>query len=177
MHTYAMSEKTRRQRRVREILERERVTNQQRLQRLLHAEGIEATQATLSRDLRDLGVLKGHDGYTLPAPGAGAPSPQTPELQRALEEFLTGSGQAGNLVVLRTGPGRAQVLGDELDRSRVPHVVGTVAGDDTLFVACPSAAAASQLLRKLRALAGHKADGDGRRRSARQAAPGSWSDA
>ncbi len=168
-----MSDKARRQRRVREILERERVTNQQRLQRLLHAEGIEATQATLSRDLRDLGVLKGHDGYTLPGPGAPASS-QAPELQHALEEFLTGSGQAGNLVVLRTGPGRAQVLGDEIDRSRIPHVVGTVAGDDTLFVACPSAAAASQLLRKLRALVGRPGDGEDRRRRApRQPGAGS----
>ncbi len=166
-----MSEKAKRQRRVREILERERVTNQQRLQRLLHAEGIEATQATLSRDLRDLGVLKGHDGYTLPGPSGGVPAVQAPELQRILEEFLTGSGQAGNLVVLRTGPGRAQVLGDEIDRSRIPHVVGTVAGDDTIFVACPSAAAASQLLRKLRTLAGRRADGgEPRRRVVRHGA-------
>jgi len=168
-----MSDKACRQRRVREILERERVTNQQRLQRLLHAEGIEATQATLSSDLRDLGVLKGSDGYTLPGPGA-APSPQSPELRRALEEFLTGSGQAGNLVVLRTGPGRAQVLGDEIDRSRISHVVGTVAGDDTLFIACPSAAAASQLLRKIRSLAGQSPEGDGkRRRAARVSGAGS----
>lgn len=140
-----MSEKAKRQRRVREILDRERVTNQQRLQRLLHAEGIEATQATLSRDLRDLGVLKGHDGYTLPGPSGGVPAVQAPELQRILEEFLTGSGQAGNLVVLRTGPGRAQVLGDEIDRSRIPHVVGTVAGDDTIFVACRGETAAKRV--------------------------------
>jgi len=172
-----MSEKSVRQRRVREILDRERVTNQERLQRLLHAEGFAATQATLSRDLRDLGVLKGPEGYTLPGPGAPA-SPHSPELQHALREFLTGSGQAGNLVVLRTGPGRAQVLGDEIDRSRIPHVVGTVAGDDTLFVACPSVAAASQLLRKVRALAGRRADADDtRRRTSRQVSSGAGSSA
>jgi len=170
-----MSEKAKRQRRVREILGRERVTNQQRLQRLLHTEGIEATQATLSRDLRDLGVLKGADGYTMPGPAAAAIAPPSPELNRALEDFLTGSGLAGNLVVLRTGPGRAPVLGDEIDRARLTHVVGTVAGDDTIFVACPSGAAATQLLRKLRVLAGRKPDGgEPRRRPSRHTAPGAW---
>jgi len=146
-----MPPKARRHARIRELLAARRVVNQDELAHLLSADGIPATQATLSRDLRELGVLKGPGGYTLPGT---APTREThaKELQRAVREHLVGAGQAGNLVVLRTAPGHAPALALEIDRARPDGAVGTVAGDDTVFVATPSPGKALRLLRTLQSL-------------------------
>jgi len=119
------------------------VHSQTELADLLAAEGVQATQATLSRDLEELGAVKvrGTDGgpatYVVPAEGAGPlrPAEQAPaRLVRLLRELLTGVDTSGNLVVLRTPPGAAQFLASALDRSGLPEVVGTIAGDDTILV-------------------------------------------
>jgi transcriptional regulator of arginine metabolism len=123
---------------------RERVIRSQgELGDLLAAEGLSTTQATLSRDLEELGAIKlrGTDG-TAPAyviPEDGNPplrsAEQAPErLRRLLRELLTGADASGNLVVLRTPPGAAQFLASAFDRSGLPEVVGTIAGDDTILV-------------------------------------------
>ncbi len=147
-----MSDKPSRQRRIRELLQRQSVHSQDELHRLLAREGFHATQATLSRDLRDLGVLKGHDGYALPGDAPAPPPGAT--LERALKDYLVSATQAGNLVVLRTGPGHAPPLALELDRARPEAVIGTIAGDDTIFVATPTAAAATHILEDLLTKAG-----------------------
>jgi transcriptional regulator of arginine metabolism len=124
------------------------VHSQTELAELLAAEGVQATQATLSRDLEELGAVKvrGTDGapaaYQIPAEGT-APMRQAEQaparLLRLLRELLTGADASGNLVVLRTPPGAAQFLASALDRSGLPEIVGTIAGDDTILVVARAA--------------------------------------
>lgn len=119
------------------------VHSQTEMARLLADEGVVVTQATLSRDLDELGAVKlrGADGapasYVVPDEGAAplrmAESPPD-ALVRRLVELLTGAEASGNLVVLRTPPGAAQFLASALDRSGLPQIIGTIAGDDTILV-------------------------------------------
>ena len=135
--------KNARQQRIVELLESTPVRSQTELADLLAVAGVSVTQATLSRDLEELGAVKvrGTDGsaasYVIPEEGK-APlrsAEQAPErLRRLLRELLTGADFSGNLVVLRTPPGAAQFLASALDRSGLPEVVGTIAGDDTILV-------------------------------------------
>ncbi|MBX6751725.1 MAG: arginine repressor [Micromonosporaceae bacterium] len=139
------------------------VRSQAELADLLAAEGFVTTQATLSRDLEELGAIKvrGTDGsapvYVIPEEGAGPlrAAEQPPErLRRLLRELLVSAEASGNLVVLRTPPGAAQFLASAFDRSGLPEVMGTIAGDDTIIVvvreptrrAGPAAALAATLL-------------------------------
>lgn len=150
-----MSQKRRRQAALRAIIARRRVTRQDELQLLLAERGLPATQATISRDLHELGVLKGPNGYTLPA--TGGDEPRAGELERALSEFLVSARSAGTLVVVRTGPGQASALALALDRAEVPGVAGTVAGDDTIFVATADESEARRVAEQLHAGATHRA--------------------
>lgn len=129
--------------RIIELIRQRDVRSQTELAELLAAGGISVTQATLSRDLEELGAVKvrGLDG-SAPAylvPDDGRPplreAQQAPgRLQRLLRELLTSADSSGNLAVLRTPPGAAQFLASALDRSGLPEVVGTIAGDDTIAV-------------------------------------------
>jgi transcriptional regulator of arginine metabolism len=132
------------------LLEQRRPRSQEELAAMLRREGIEATQATLSRDLRELGVLKGPEGYTLPR-GQAAPAV---ELREAAGAYLLSAQTAGTVVVLRTGPGQASALALQIDRSALDGAVGTVAGDDTIFIAAKSARDAARIARILQELAG-----------------------
>ena len=169
-NTYSVSEKTRRLERIAELVGAGGVASQDQLQRLLRARGLRATQGTLSKDLKDLGVLKGPGGYTLPAaadhPAAGRngtargrtprpsiPPAAPPPLADALRSFLVRGGAGGSMAVLQTGPGRAPMLALEIDRARLEPVVGTIAGDDTVFVATRSPRAAATLVREFKQLA------------------------
>ncbi|NJC85261.1 arginine repressor [Planosporangium mesophilum] len=113
------------------------VHSQTELAELLAAEGTQVTQATLSRDLEELGAVKVGGAYLIPEDG-NRPLRQAEQaparLVRLLRELLTGADASGNLVVLRTPPGAAQFLASALDRSGLPDVVGTIAGDDTILV-------------------------------------------
>ncbi len=142
-----------RQNLIQSILAEGNIASQEELRQLLAARGVEVVQATLSRDLRELGVVKGAGGYMIPGdgrperlPGAG--------LARAVREYLVSASVAGNLVIVRTGPGRAQPVALELDLSPPPDVLGTVAGDDTIFIATASAAAGARLAASLSEMAG-----------------------
>ncbi|HEX6869868.1 MAG TPA: arginine repressor [Micromonosporaceae bacterium] len=131
-----------RQARIVALIRERAVRSQSELGELLAAEGLATTQATLSRDLEELGAVKvrGTDGsgavYLVPEDGTALRSAeQAPErLRRLMRELLTGADASGNLVVLRTPPGAAQFLASALDRSGLPEVVGTIAGDDTILV-------------------------------------------
>lgn len=147
-----MSIKARRQTRIRDLLAQQHLRSQEEIAAVLARDGIEATQATLSRDLRELGVLKGPEGYTLPAPGA-AREPARRELQRALGAFMVSARRAVNLVVVRTGAGQAPALASEIDRAGLEGAVGTVAGDDTIFVAATTATQASRIVKLFQDLA------------------------
>lgn len=139
---------------IRQVLDQHRVESQEQLQKLLSRESIDATQATLSRDLRDLGVLKGPRGYMLPATEPDPPKPAPAALQEALQNFLTAARQGENIVVLKTGPGQAGALASELDRAQLDGLLGTVAGDDTIFLAANSTRAAKRIYTRLNTLAG-----------------------
>jgi transcriptional regulator of arginine metabolism len=153
-----MADKDRRRTRILALIQAGRITSQEQLATLLRQEGVEATQATLSRDLRELGLMKGPSGYTLP--GDQPSSLQASgELERALKTYLVKAEAGGNLAILHTGPGRAQLLALELDRARFRSVLGTVAGDDTIFIATRTPREALRVIREVRAMAGIKING------------------
>jgi transcriptional regulator of arginine metabolism len=135
--------RTARQARIVAILSSAQVRSQGELAALLAADGIEVTQATLSRDLEELGAVKlrGADGgvgiYVVPEDGSPVRgvSGGTGRLSRLLSELLVATDATGNLAVLRTPPGAADYLASAIDRAALPYVVGTIAGDDTIFVA------------------------------------------
>lgn len=131
---------------VRELLATYDVPSQAALSELLVARGVSADQSTLSRDLRELGVVKTPRGYALPD-AALAPPPV--DLVAAARQWLTGARAAQNLLVLRTPPGGAQALAVALDGAAHDSIVGTVAGDDTVLVVCPDARSARALEREL----------------------------
>lgn len=134
---------------VRDLLARYDVPSQAALAQLLAERGVSADQSTLSRDLRELGVVKTPTGYALPGDVGAASPPQG--LDAAARQWLLGATSAQNLVVLRTPPGGAQALAVALDGTRHPSIVGTIAGDDTVLVVCPDARAARALCRELEA--------------------------
>lgn len=131
-----------RQARIVELIRRRAVRSQGELLRLLEASGIETTQATLSRDLDELGAVKlrGADGgtpaYVIPEDGSPVRGVEggTSRLSRLLGELLVSADASGNLAVLRTPPGAAHYLASALDRAALRDVVGTIAGDDTVLV-------------------------------------------
>ncbi len=130
--------KAQRQHRIGKLLAENAVSSQTHLVDLLAAEGIQATQATVSRDLEDLGAIKvrgagGDAVYAIPELPAEQRAPED-HLRRVFGDWVVEVGHSANLVVLRTPPGSAHVVGSALDRSGLPEVLGTVAGDDTLIV-------------------------------------------
>ncbi len=149
-----MLPKDKRRQRVREILARNEIHSQDQLQDLLFAESIATTQATLSRDLRDLGAVRGPKGYVLP-PSTPRSHPDSKKLKHALRG-TSSIRRGGTLVVLGTDPGHAQALALHIDRAGLPQVLGTIAGHDTLIVATQSAGQARELLRLFENLAGRR---------------------
>jgi len=150
-----MSGRVRRQQVIVELLSRQPVASQEDLRELLDERGIGVTQATLSRDLREIGALKTMRGYQLPLENGGAGvglSPSTPQptaLSRTLAGFVTRVEPAGNLIVIRTGPGHAQLVALEIDRAGLSGVVGCLAGDDTVFLAVSTMPKARELTREM----------------------------
>ncbi len=129
--------KSYRQSLVLDLVDHDAITSQEQLRERLNQKGIAVTQATLSRDIRDLGLVKrATDGaYRRPgAADAAAPVEQPAALRRAVAEFLRRIECVQQLVVIRTDPGQAQPLAIALDRARMPELVGTIAGDDTILV-------------------------------------------
>jgi transcriptional regulator of arginine metabolism len=134
------------------------VGSQSHLVELLAGEGIEATQTTVSRDLEELGALKvrlpgGETAYALPELPSQQVAPED-HLRRVLGEWVVEADYSGNLVVLRTPPGSAHVVGSALDRSGFPGVIGTVAGDDTVLVVASEASGGAAVADRLAEVAG-----------------------
>lgn len=149
-----------RRRWIERVLADARVVNQQELLERLRDAGVETTQATLSRDLADLGVVKGPDGWRMPDQASLAPT----ELAPAVRAYLLSVEVGGTMVVLRTRSGHATPLAVELDRTRLEGSLGTIAGDDTIFMAARSPANARALARRLLHMAGVDAARRGARR-------------
>ncbi len=150
--------KPQRQHRVARLLEEQAVSSQSQIVEMLASEGVVATQATVSRDLEDLGAVKvripgGATAYAIPEHSKDAASPDD-HLRRVMGEFVVDVAHSSNLVVLRTPPGSAHVIGSALDRAGYPDVLGTVAGDDTLILVCAESAGGAAVAERLAALAG-----------------------
>ncbi len=153
----ASENKTGRHSAIRELLGATVVASQDELRRKLARKGHRVTQATLSRDIRELQLSKGPEGYALPGTGRADAGDEDEELP-ALGELLTSFGlrvtQAENLLVLITVMGSAQPVAAALDQAAPPEIVGTVAGDNTVLIICANSRRAGALCRRLRALIG-----------------------
>jgi transcriptional regulator of arginine metabolism len=148
--------KARRQSAILDVIQRRPVRSQEELRRSLHAAGFDATQATLSRDIRELGLVKGGAEGAYQAPLQPGPNGHAARslLHRALAEYLRRVDRVQQLILLRTGPGQAPLLGVAIDGARLPEVVGTLAGDDTILVVAPDARRARTLVKRFENLAG-----------------------
>jgi transcriptional regulator of arginine metabolism len=150
--------KVRRQSAILDAVQHQPVRSQEQLRRQLRAAGFDVTQATLSRDIRELQLVKGGpDGaYQPPARPAVNGHGSASLLHKALSDYLVKADQVQQLVLLRTGPGQAQILGVAIDGARLPDVVGTLAGDDTILVITRGARQAKTLVKRFDAIAsGH----------------------
>ena len=147
--------------RIVELVRQRAIRSQTELAEVLAADGVQVTQATLSRDLEELRAVKVGGAYLIPEDGTrplreveDAPA----RLHRLLRELLTGVDASGNIAVLRTPPGAAQFLASALDRSGLTDVVGTIAGDDTILVVARDVTGGKALADKLADWAGHSTD-------------------
>jgi transcriptional regulator of arginine metabolism len=152
MHNHAMNGlKDKRQRAIADLIGAHALSSQEELAEQLGALGFAATQATISRDLEQLGAVKvrrnGQLAYALPAPAPGSGA----RLATVVRDWVRSVEPAGNLVVIKTPPGSAHLVGVVLDGSEVAEIVGTISGDDTIFVACRGATEAQALSVRLRA--------------------------
>ena len=151
--------KPQRQHRIARLLEEQAISSQSQLAELLASDGVVATQATVSRDLEELGAVKvripgGALAYAIPEHAKEGRSAPDDHLRRVMGEFVVEVAHSANLVVLRTPPGSAHVVASALDRSGLPDVLGTVAGDDTILLVCSEQAGGAQVATELAALAG-----------------------
>jgi transcriptional regulator of arginine metabolism len=153
-----MTTKHQRQHRIARLLETSAVASQAELVDKLREQGVEATQATVSRDLEELGAVKvrlpgGDLAYALPELPSQQVAPED-HLRRVLGDWVVEMDVSLNLVVLRTPPGSAHVVGSALDRSGFPGVIGTVAGDDTVLVVASEAVGGAAVAGRLAQVAG-----------------------
>ena len=134
-----------------ELIDRQAVTSQEELRKLLAERGVTATQATLSRDIRDLGLVKRvPDGaYRRPEAVAASPTADEDTVAQAVSDYLRRHEVVAQMLVLKTDTGQAQPLAVALDRGQLPEVVGTIAGDDTILVICRTPDAAQAMDRRL----------------------------
>lgn len=151
-------DKSRRHRVILRLLRAGPVSGQQSLCERLAENGVEATQATVSRDLKELGVVKTRSGYMLPDALVDQHSPVTDRaLEMTISAFLVSAEIAGTLVVVKTEPGHAQALAASFDRAGMKRVIGSIAGDDTIFLATASPRDAAWVLKGLHKLASGQA--------------------
>ena len=138
---------------IRELVGHALVANQDELRRKLRRRGFEVTQATLSRDIHELQLTKGPNGYSLPngnGNGHAEVDDAPPSVAEIMESFGLDVKHAMNQVVLRTTMGGAQPMAAALDRERWSEVLGTIAGDDTVLVICPDVKRAHEVEARLR---------------------------
>ncbi len=136
--------KTYRQGQILKLIRSKKIFTQEELAQELKHEGIAATQVTLSRDLRDLRLVKTREGYQEMAPEESGPG-----FRLLAAEFLLDVLRAQNLVILKTAPGHANSVAVALDREGWPQIVGTIAGDDTILVITPDNPNAEDVQEKL----------------------------
>jgi len=138
-----------RQKTILKLVDKKPVASQEELQRALERYGCRVGQATLSRDIRELGLVKTAEGYALPGTETG-PDPVLPPVQRLVREFVVEVRPAQNLLVLKTAVGSAQPVAAALDAESWPEVVGTIGGDDNILVVSPDKKATHRLAQRIR---------------------------
>lgn len=147
-----------RQRAIRDLVDQRPIRTQQELAAALRDRGFRATQATISRDVAELGLVKaGRDGtqaYALPPRLVEAEVSGEDRLRRLLHDLPVEVREAGLLLIVRTLPGSAHPIAAALDRARWPEVAGSIAGDDTVFIAVGDRAALQRARRRLLHLSG-----------------------
>lgn len=156
--TMATLGKPQRQHRIARLLEEQVISSQTQLVELLASERVVATQATVSRDLEEMGAVKvripgGATAYAIPEHTKERVAPED-HLRRLMGEFVVEVASSGNLVVLRTPPGSAHVVASSIDRAGMSEILGSVAGDDTVLVVCAEKISGRKLAVRLSELAG-----------------------
>lgn len=136
---------------IRELLASHSIASQDDLRRLLYHRGHRVTQATLSRDIHELGLVKTPEGYQLP-PAGGEPDAWLPSVERLIREFAYDARCAHNLVVVKTSAGAAAPVAAAIDAETWSEVVGTVAGDDTILIIAPSHKDAEAVVERIQEL-------------------------
>jgi transcriptional regulator of arginine metabolism len=146
-----------RQSQILDVIDHEPVASQDALRKMLETRGIGATQATISRDLKELGLVKRAGDGAYVRPGAERSSPAVSEqLRRAITTLLRAIERVDPLVIVRTDRGQAQGLAEWIDRAQLPEVAGTIGGDDTILLVCRGPSAAETLEKKFNSmLKGH----------------------
>ena len=153
------SDKRLRQNKILDLIARQSVRTQQELADLLSEKGVDTTQSTLSKDIKELGLIKAPDedgGVRYCAPAQTVAPHRQDVLQRELLDFMTGFDSADNLLVLKTAAGNASGVCAAIDAMRWPEIVGTVAGDDTIFIACKTPAHARDLQQRIEGIVNGK---------------------
>ena len=147
-----------RQRQIRDLLDQRLIRTQQELAAALRERGFRATQATISRDVTELGLVKanrdGIQAYALPPRLIEAETSGEDRLRKLLKDLPVEIRESGLLLVVRTLPGSAHAIAAALDRARWPEVAGSIAGDDTLFIAFADRVALQRIRRRLLQIAG-----------------------
>jgi transcriptional regulator of arginine metabolism len=150
-----MRNKQQRQALILDLVQTRPVSSQEELRRLLAGQGLEVTQATLSRDLRDLGLARvtTEDGVRYVVPEALGDDSR-PALGATLAQFFASIDGVGELIVLHTLPGSAQPVAEAIDAEAWPEILGTIGGENTILIVCRSAEARVEVMRRLREVAG-----------------------
>ena len=147
-----------RQRAIRDLVDQRPIRTQQELAAALRERGFRTTQATISRDVAELGLVKvsreGTNAYALPPRLVEAETSGEDRLRALLRQLPVEVREAGLLLVVKTLPGSAHAIAAALDRARWPEVAGSIAGDDTVFVACPDRPALKRAQTRLKELSG-----------------------
>jgi transcriptional regulator of arginine metabolism len=148
--------KTRRQGLILELIDHESLHSQEEVRRRLRRRGCEATQATISRDIKELGLVKRPGDRAYQRPGVEVASPQMAlsALERASATFLRRIDRVQQLVVVRTDVGQAQPLALAIDRAQLPEAIGTIAGDDTILIIARDGRRAVALVKRFETYAG-----------------------
>lgn len=139
---------------IRDLVGLEAITSQDELRRKLIRRGFDVTQATLSRDIHELRLYKGPNGYAIPNGNGHAEQEEEPTIEELLGSFGLAVRQAQNQLVLRTTSGGAQPVALAIDHEAWNEVLGTLAGDDTVLIICPDAKRAAALRQKLERMIG-----------------------
>ena len=136
-----------RQARIVELVREKAVTSQQELARHLRMQGLRATQSTLSRDIREIGLVKARGSYQLSPQSTVVPGERL--VRRAFRDLLVKVAGSGNIVMVKTPPGNGHSMGAVLDAAQWPEVLGTVAGDDTVFILLKSTRSGAKVIRRI----------------------------